>query len=161
MNATKEEERLNNNELVYEKKMQYYSKEDSIINNETQIDSICSDSYIQSKDLSIGQNSTILSIEKPKKKTPMEKKQKKKKKKIPIMLDEFKEEIEKMVDKQFEEEYSKINKEYDEKLEELLIEQEKIFNKNEMLKAKYNALEKYVKNYCKKANIDYDNLLSQ
>ena len=77
------------------------------------------------------------------------------------MLDEFKEEIEKMVDKQFEEEYSKINKEYDEKLEELLIEQEKIFNKNEMLKAKYNALEKYVKNYCKKANIDYDNLLSQ
>ena len=62
MNENKEEERLNNNELVYEKKMQYYSKEDSIINNETQIDSICSDSYIQSKDLSIGQNSTILSI---------------------------------------------------------------------------------------------------
>ena len=65
-----------------------------------------------------------------------------------------------LVDKQFEEEYTKLNNEYEEKIEELLIEQEKIFNKNEMLKAKCNALENYLKNYCKKANIDYDSLLS-
>ena len=64
-----------------------------------------------------------------------------------------------MVDKQFEEEYKKLNAEYDEKIEELLQEQEEISNKNEIIKAKYEALEEYLKNYCKKANIDYNDLL--
>ena len=86
-------------------------------------------------------------------------KKKENKKKVQIITDEFLEEIEAMVDKQFEAEYEKINKEYEEKLEEVLNEQEEVYKKNEMLKAKYNALEKYLKNYCKKANIDYDSLI--
>ena len=72
---------------------------------------------------------------------------------------ELKEQIEKMVDKQFEEEYKKLNAEYEEKIEELIQEQEEIANKNEIVKAKYEALEEYLKNYCKKANIDYNELL--
>ena len=82
-----------------------------------------------------------------------------KKTKKPIITKEMKEQIEKMVDLQFEEEYNKLNNEYEEKIEELLIEQEKIINKNEIIKAKYDALESYLKNYCKMANIDYENLL--
>ena len=74
---------------------------------------------------------------------------------------ELKEQIEKMVDKQFEEEYKKLNAEYDEKIEELLQVQEEISNKNEIIKAKYEALEEYLKNYCKKANIDYNDLLKK
>ena len=74
---------------------------------------------------------------------------------------ELKEQIEKMVDKQFEEEYKKLNAEYDEIIEELLQEQEEISNKNEIIKAKYEALEEYLKNYCKKANIDYNDLLKK
>ena len=82
-----------------------------------------------------------------------------KKTKKPIITKEMKEQIEKMVDLQFEEEYNKLKNEYEEKIEELLIEQEKIINKNEIIKAKYDALESYLKNYCKMANIDYENLL--
>ena len=86
-------------------------------------------------------------------------KNKKNKKNKTSLMGEFKEQIEKMIDKQFEEEYNKINKDYDEKIEELLNEQEIIYNKNEIIKAKYYALEKYLKNYCKKLNIDYENLI--
>ena len=105
---------------------------------------------------SLNQSSIILNLnlEKPKKK------KKEKKKKVPVITDEMKEEIEKMVDKQFEEEYIKLNNEYEDKIEELLNIQEKIFNKNEIVKAKYNALERYLRNYCKKANIDYEGLLT-
>ena len=85
---------------------------------------------------------------------------KEKKIKIAMISDEMKEEIEKRVDKQFEEEYIKLNNEYENKIEELLNEQEKIFNKNEIIKAKYNALERYLRNYCKKANIDFESLLT-
>ena len=88
-----------------------------------------------------------------------ESKKVKKAQKKPIITDEMKEQIEKMVDLQFEEEYRKLNDEYEEKIEELLIEQEKVINKNEIIKAKYDALESYLKNYCKMANIDYENLL--
>ena len=88
-----------------------------------------------------------------------ESKQVKKAQKKPIITEEMKEQIEKMVDLQFEEEYRKLNDEYEEKIEELLIEQEKVINKNEIIKAKYDALESYLKNYCKMANIDYENLL--
>ena len=84
---------------------------------------------------------------------------KKNKKNKTSLMGEFKEQIEKMIDKQFEEEYIKINKDYDEKIEELLNEQELIYNKNEIIKAKYYALEKYLKNYCKKLNIDYESLI--
>ena len=72
---------------------------------------------------------------------------------------EIKEQIERMVDAQFEETYKNINAEYDAKIEELLNEQEEICNKNEMIKAKYEALEEYLKNYCKRMNIDYEGLL--
>ena len=77
-----------------------------------------------------------------------------------IITKEMKEQIEKMVDLQFEEEYNKLKNEYEEKIEDLLILQEKIINKNEIIKAKYDALESYLKNYCKMANIDYDSLLN-
>ena len=88
-----------------------------------------------------------------------ESKKVKKAQKKPIITEEMKEQIEKMVDLQFEEEFNKLNNEYEEKIEELLIEQEKIIIKNEIIKAKYDALESYLKNYCKMANIDYEKLL--
>ena len=77
---------------------------------------------------------------------------------IPI---ELKEQIEKKVDAKFEEQYKLLNSEYDEKIEELLNEYEEICNKNEIIKAKYEALEEYLKNYCKRANIDYNELLKK
>lgn len=74
---------------------------------------------------------------------------------------ELKEQIKRMVDIQFDEIYKRINTEYDEKIEELIDEQEEISNKNEMIKSKYEALEEYLKNYCKRVNIDYENLLKE
>ena len=74
---------------------------------------------------------------------------------------ELKEQIERMVDAQFNEVYKRINAEYDEKIEELIDEQEEISNKNEMIKSKYEALEEYLKNYSKRVNIDYENLLKE
>ena len=72
---------------------------------------------------------------------------------------EIKEQIERMVDAHFEETYKNINVEYDAKIEELLNEQEDICNKNEIIKAKYEALEEYLKDYCKRMNIDYASLI--
>ena len=74
---------------------------------------------------------------------------------------ELKEQIKRMVDVQFDEVYKRINTEYDKKIEELIDEQEEISNKNEMIKSKYEALEEYLKNYCKRVNIDYENLLKE
>ena len=74
---------------------------------------------------------------------------------------EIKEQIEKMVDDQFEEAYKIINAEYDQKIEELINEREEICNKNEMIKSKYEALEEYLRNYCKRMNIDYDSLVKE
>ena len=74
---------------------------------------------------------------------------------------ELKEQIERMVDAQFNEVYKRINAEYDEKIEELIDEQEEISNKNEMIKSKYEALEEYLKNYCKRVNIDFESLLKE
>ena len=74
---------------------------------------------------------------------------------------ELKEQIERMVDAQFNEVYKRINAEYDEKIEELIDEQEETSNKNEMIKSKYEALEEYLKNYCKRVNIDYESLLKE
>ena len=79
--------------------------------------------------------------------------------KMSIITAQFKDELEKMIDEKFEKEYIKLNNDYEEKINELLNEQEKIYNKNEIIKAKYNMLEKYLKNYCRKLNIDYESLL--
>ena len=159
----KQERHLLNDE-AYKKKMAYNQNEESNINDETQLDSNYSYSYLQNSydfiNTNADQSSFLIKTEKTKKNKTTLKNKKKKESNIPIMIEEFKDEIEKLVDKQFEEEYTKLNNEYEEKIEELLIEQEKIFNKNEMLKAKCNALENYLKNYCKKANIDYDSLIS-
>ena len=132
-------------------------EEDSYCNNETTIQSTYNSSYLDIKNSCINsilnQNSFIFP-EKSKENELIKKKVKN------IKISEtLKKEIEDMVDKQFEEEYKKLNNEYEEKMEELLNEQEKIFNKNEILNAKYLALEKYLKNYCRKANIDYESLI--
>ena len=78
-----------------------------------------------------------------------------------LISSELKEQIEKMVDDQFEEAYKIINAEYDQKIEELINEREEICNKNEMIKSKYEALEEYLRNYCKRMNIDYDSLVKE
>ena len=84
---------------------------------------------------------------------------KKQKNKKPIIIAQFKEQIEKIIDEKFEKEYIKLKNNYEEKIEELLNEQEKIYNKNEIIKAKYYSLERYLKNYCRKLNVDYQSLL--
>ena len=114
--------------------------------------------YSDSNKNGISMNMSMMSMNQ-KEEVLKESKKVKKRKRKPIITDEMKEQIEKMVDLQFEEEYRKLNDEYEEKIEELLIEQEKVINKNEIIKAKYDALESYLKNYCKMANIDYENLL--
>ena len=78
-----------------------------------------------------------------------------------IISTDLKEKIEKMVDIQFEKEYKKIKDEYEEKIEELLSEQEKVYNKTEILKSKVLSLERYLKYYCRKENIDYQSLLEK
>ena len=72
---------------------------------------------------------------------------------------EKKNKIESIIDQIFEEEYDKLRKQYEDNIEDLIKEQEKIFNKNEILKAKYSALEKYLRYFCRKSNIDYENLI--
>ena len=72
---------------------------------------------------------------------------------------EIKEQIAKMVDAQFSEEYNKLNQEFNDKIEELINEQEMMDDKYEIIKAKYDALEEYIKNYCKRNNIDFNGLL--
>ena len=130
------------------------SQEDSFEENKININ----DTYAEESTLSQSLATTYIENSKFLEEKEKSKKKKKKKTPQPIITEEMKEQIEKMVDTQFEELYNKLNTEYEEKIEELLIEQEKIFNKNEIIKAKYNALETYLKNYCKKANIDYESL---
>ena len=104
-----------------------------------------------------------ISFENQEKKDIKEKKEEKEKKYIkkePLISEELKEQIEEMVDKEFEMQYKELNNYYEEIIEELLNEQEIVFNKNEILKQKYNALVKYIKNYCRKGNIDYESLIS-
>ena len=72
---------------------------------------------------------------------------------------EIKEQIAKMVDAQFSEEYNKLNQEFNDKIEELINEQEMMDDKYEIIKAKYDALEEYIRNYCKRNNIDFNSLL--
>ena len=131
-----------------------FSQEESFEENKININ----DTYAEESTLSQSLATTYIENSKFLEEKEKSKKKKKKKTPQPIITEEMKEQIEKMVDTQFEELYNKLNTEYEEKIEELLIEQEKIFNKNEIIKAKYNALETYLKNYCKKANIDYESL---
>ena len=72
---------------------------------------------------------------------------------------EIKEQIAKMVDAQFSEEYNKLNQEFNDKIEELINEQEMMDDKYEIIKAKYDALEEYIKNYCKRNNMNNNNIL--
>ena len=72
---------------------------------------------------------------------------------------EVKEQIEKMVEANFKEEYDKLNKEYNDKIEEIINEREALSDKYEIIKAKYDALEEYIKSYCKRNNIDYNSLI--
>ena len=131
--------------------------EESNCNDETGIQSKFNCSYLENNSINttLNQNSFILQENI----NERELNEKNDKKKTIIISENYKNQIEEIVDKQFEEEYKKLNNEYEEKMEELLNEQEKIFNMNEILKAKYFALERYLKNYCRKANIDYECLI--
>ena len=141
------------NNIIIEKNRNYNN---SIINEDA--NTTYSDSNKNGMSMNMSMMSMSMSMNQ-KEEVLKESKKVKKRKRKPIITDEMKEQIEKMVDLQFEEEFNKLNNEYEEKIEELLIEQEKIIIKNEIIKAKYDALESYLKNYCKMANIDYEKLL--
>ena len=76
------------------------------------------------------------------------------------LSDELIKEIENKIDQQFEEKYKEMSEYYETKILELLSEQEKVFTKSEMIKAKIRTLETYLKNYCKINGIDYNELIS-
>ena len=141
------------NNIIIEKNRNYNN---SILNDDA--NTTYSDSNKNGMSMNMSMMSMSMSMNQ-KEEVLKESKKVKKRKRKPIITDEMKEQIEKMVDLQFEEEFNKLNNEYEEKIEELLIEQEKIIIKNEIIKAKYDALESYLKNYCKMANIDYEKLL--
>ena len=68
--------------------------------------------------------------------------------------DELKKIIEKKINIFLSKEYDYLSDYFDEKINALLIKQEKIFIKNEMLKQKVFYLEKYLKDYLKTNNIE-------
>lgn len=76
------------------------------------------------------------------------------------LSDELKREIESKVDLQYKEVYKKMQKHYDDQIYELLCEQERVFGKSEMIKAKIGTLETYLKNFCKINGLDYKELIS-
>lgn len=76
------------------------------------------------------------------------------------LSDELRQEIEKRVDLQFQDKYKEMSEYYENRIFDLLNEQEKVFTKSEMIKAKINTLENYLKNYCKINGIDFDELIS-
>lgn len=113
-----------------------------------------------SNDTTLEMTLSNISLKNQEKNNINDKKAKKAKNKEPIITEELKEQIEKMVDKEFELQYKELNNYYEQKVEELLNEQETIFNKNEILKQQFNSLVRYIKNYCRKANIDYETLIT-
>ena len=113
-----------------------------------------------SNDTTLEMTLSNISLKNQEKNNINDKKAKKAKNKEPIITEELKEQIEKMVDKEFELQYKELNNYYEQKVEELLNEQETIFNKNEILKQQFNSLVRYIKNYCRKANIDYEALIT-
>lgn len=76
------------------------------------------------------------------------------------LSDELRQEIENKVDQQFEAKYKEMAEYYDNKIYDLLCEQEKVFGKSEMIKAKIGTLETYIKNYCKINGLDYNELIA-
>ena len=68
---------------------------------------------------------------------------------------ELKKIIEQKIDYYLMKEYNELLNSLEEKMEDLLMKQEKIFIKKEMLKQKIFYLEKYLKSYYKKNNIEY------
>ena len=76
------------------------------------------------------------------------------------LSDELRQEIEKRVDSQFQDKYKEMSEYYENRIFDLLNEQEKVFTKSEIIKAKINTLENYLKNYCKINGIDFDELIS-
>ena len=125
-------------------------------NNETTVNErTLSKSHIENKTIDYSINNTTLNSE-----LIIDEEESNESNEICIISKEFKEEIQKMVDKQFEKEFKRLKNEYDTKIEGLLKEQEKVFNKTEILKSKVLALERYLKYYCRKQNIDYQSLLN-
>ena len=80
---------------------------------------------------------------------------------INIKYNELKKAIENKVDLYMMKEYFELFDFYDEKINNLLITQEKLFIKNEILQQKINYLVNYLKYYCKKKHIDYETFKTQ
>ena len=130
------------------------------LNEKLNYDNSLGDNNDISNDTTLEMTLSNISLKNQEKNNINDKKAKKAKNKEPIITEELKEQIEKMVDKEFELQYKELNNYYGQKVEELLNEQETIFNKNEILKQQFNSLVKYIKNYCRKANIDYEALIT-
>ena len=130
------------------------------LNEKLNYDNSLGDNNDISNDTTLEMTLSNISLKNQEKNNINDKKAKKAKNKEPIITEELKEQIEKMVDKEFELQYKELNNYYEQKVEELLNEQETIFNKNEILKQQFNSLVKYIKNYCRKANIDYEALIT-
>ena len=130
------------------------------LNEKLNYDNSLGDNNDISNDTTLEMTLSNISLKNQEKNNINDKKAKKAKNKEPIITEELKEQIEKMVDKEFELQYKELNNYYEQKVEELLNEQETIFNKNEILKQQFNSLVRYIKNYCRKANIDYETLIT-
>lgn len=130
------------------------------LNDKLNYDNSLGDNNDISNDTTLEMTLSNISLKNQEKNNINDKKAKKAKNKEPIITEELKEQIEKMVDKEFELQYKELNNYYEQKVEELLNEQETIFNKNEILKQQFNSLVRYIKNYCRKANIDYETLIT-
>ena len=130
------------------------------LNDKLNYDNSLGDNNDISNNTTLEMTLSNISLKNQEKNNINDKKAKKAKNKEPIITEELKEQIEKMVDKEFELQYKELNNYYEQKVEELLNEQETIFNKNEILKQQFNSLVRYIKNYCRKANIDYETLIT-
>ena len=130
------------------------------LNNKLNYDNSFRDNNDTSNDSTLEVTLSNISLKNQEKNNINDKKAKKPKNNEAVITEELKDHIEKMVDKEFELQYKELNNYYEQKIEELLNEQETIFNKNEILKQQFNSLVKYIKNYCRKANIDSETLIT-
>ena len=72
--------------------------------------------------------------------------------------DEIKAIVEDKVDFYMMKKFEELSNYYEGKINDLLEVQENVFIKKEMIKQKIISLQNYLKSYCKKNNIDYDNI---
>ncbi len=72
--------------------------------------------------------------------------------------DEIKAIVEEKVDFYMMKKIEELSNYYEGKINDLLEIQENVFIKKEMIKQKIISLQNYLKSYCKKNNIDYDNI---